>query len=371
MNGQLEAHLFYLQGAAWAAERSLTGVHDFLVAQAADELVHMHLLFKYLTEIGAKVTFASVPQPVIAANGVKGVFEAVRDLELRVTKSVGETYAQARAENDHATESFLKQFVDGQHAREHAVPLRAGPHRARSGNGPEALYLIDRELTALGCRRCGDSRLSRCGAGDRRRDEGGRHAARGSLRAGLHGTGDIRRDGLRARTSPLDRPTRSWSARSTTRPAPPRRGGLSLGEDIDQAHVKFAKAKKQIEDETGITFSMEGSAMSQWGVPNGGFGAVQGMFSPAVNWSAFNNEKIGAGSFQFHFLRRNTGRATTCTTVGANLDLVSPINNQPTANNQFVQLTYTHSIGDWLSISAGFSTPSPISTVMPTPTTSR
>lgn len=152
MNGQLEAHLFYLQGAAWAAERSLTGVHDFLVAQAADELVHMHLLFKYLTEIGAKVTFAAVPQPVIAANAVKGVFEAVRDLELRVTKSVGETYAQARAENDHATESFLKQFVDGQHAEN--TQCRFVLDRIELvGNGSDALYLIDRELTALGAQK--------------------------------------------------------------------------------------------------------------------------------------------------------------------------------------------------------------------------
>lgn len=128
---------------------------------------------------------------------------------------------------------------------------------------------------------------------------------------------------------------------------------LSLGDDIDLAHVKYAKAQKQIEDETGITFSMESSAMSQWGVPNGGYGAVQGMFSPAVNWAAFNSDKFGAGSFQFHFLATQYWSGNDGTAVGANLDLVSPINNQPTANNQFVQLTYTHSIGNWLSISAG------------------
>ncbi len=154
MNGQLAAHLFYLQGAAWSAGRSLTGAQGFLTKQAADELVHMHLLFTYLTEIGAPVTFAAVPQPVIAANGVKGLFEAVRDLELRVTKSVGAVYDQARAENDHATESFLKQFVDGQHAEN--TQCRFVLDRIELvGNGPEALYLIDRELTALAAGKTG------------------------------------------------------------------------------------------------------------------------------------------------------------------------------------------------------------------------
>lgn len=152
MNGQVHAHLFYLQGAAWASERSLTGVHGFLVKQASDELVHMHLLFQYLTEIGASVTFAAVPQPAISANGVKSLFEAVRDLELRVTKSVGAVYDQARTENDHATESFLKQFVDGQHAEN--TQCRFVLDRIDLvGNGPEALYLIDRELTALGAQK--------------------------------------------------------------------------------------------------------------------------------------------------------------------------------------------------------------------------
>ncbi len=66
-----------------------------------------------------------------------------------MTKSVGDTYAQARAENDHATESFLKQFVDGQHAEN--TQCRFVLDRIELvGNGPEALYLIDRELTALG-----------------------------------------------------------------------------------------------------------------------------------------------------------------------------------------------------------------------------
>lgn len=133
-----------------------------------------------------------------------------------------------------------------------------------------------------------------------------------------------------------------------------KRHELSLSEELDAVHVRYAKAKKEVEDSTGITFSMEASFMSQWGVPNGGYGAVQAMFTPAVNWNAFNSDAIGTGSFQFHFMSATYLSGASGTSLGDALNLVSPINNQPTANNQFAQLTYTHSFpGDWLSITIG------------------
>lgn len=133
-----------------------------------------------------------------------------------------------------------------------------------------------------------------------------------------------------------------------------RRQELSLGEEADRAHVRYAKAKKQIEDTAGITFSVESSSMSQWGTPNGGYGAVQAMFTPAVNWDVFSSSTIGDGSVQFHFMAAQYLSGASGTSLGSNIGLISPINNQPTANNQFVQLTYTHGFpGEWLAISIG------------------
>jgi Carbohydrate-selective porin, OprB family len=133
-----------------------------------------------------------------------------------------------------------------------------------------------------------------------------------------------------------------------------KRQELSIGEEVDRAHVRYAKAKKQIEDTAGITFSMEASLMSQWGTPDGGYGAVQTMFTPAVNWDIFSSPTMGDGSLQFHFMSANYLSSTSGTSLGGNIGLISPINNQPTANNQFVQLTYTHGFpGEWLAISVG------------------
>ena len=44
-----------------------------------------------------------------------------------------------------------------------------------------------------------------------------------------------------------------------------------LSEDAERAHGRYAKARQQIETETGITYSMEASSLSQWGAPNGGY----------------------------------------------------------------------------------------------------
>ncbi len=129
---------------------------------------------------------------------------------------------------------------------------------------------------------------------------------------------------------------------------------LSLSGEVDRAQKRYAKAKKEIQEATGITFSMEASVMNQWGTPNGGYGAVQAMFTPAVNWDIFSSPTLGDGSLQFHFMAAQYLSGASGASLGDNINVVSPINNQPTANQQFVQLTYTHGFpGEWLALSFG------------------
>ena len=51
---------------------------------------------------------------------------------------------------------------------------------------------------------------------------------------------------------------------------------------------------------------------------------------------------IGHGSVPFHFMAAQYLSGASGVSLGSNIGLISPISNQPTANNQFVQLTYTH-----------------------------
>lgn len=145
LNGELRAHHSYLQAAAWAAARDLDGCYRFLLKHAAEEMEHMHKLFRYMNDIGATVTFGALPAPQIMANDAKGLFTLVAEQEMAVTHAYDRAAELARAENDHATLSFLQWFVDEQH--EENTLCRAVLAKINLiGDGPNALYLIDREI---------------------------------------------------------------------------------------------------------------------------------------------------------------------------------------------------------------------------------
>lgn len=148
LNGEIQAHHVYLQAAAWAAERSLTGCSTFLLGHASEELAHMHRFFKFLVDIGAPVKFEAIPAPEISVNDVKGLFTLVRDHELKVTANIDTTYDLARAENDHAVVSFMKWFVDEQH-EENTLCRDILDRIKLIGEGPSSNYFVDKELAAL------------------------------------------------------------------------------------------------------------------------------------------------------------------------------------------------------------------------------
>ncbi|MGE8583221.1 MAG: ferritin [Agrobacterium tumefaciens] len=148
LNGELRAHHAYLQEAAWAAERNLDGCYKFLLGHAAEELVHMHRIFSFLNDLGAPVIFTELPAPQVTANDIKGLFAIVAQHESRVTAAINAAVDLARSEKDHATTSFLQWFVNEQHEEDSLCRTIMGKIEL-IGDGPNALYLIDREIGEL------------------------------------------------------------------------------------------------------------------------------------------------------------------------------------------------------------------------------
>ncbi|WP_425627411.1 ferritin [Agrobacterium tumefaciens] len=148
LNGELRAHHAYLQAAAWAAERNLDGCYKFLLGHAAEELEHMHRIFSFLNDLGAPVIFTELPAPQVTANDIKGLFAIVAQHELRVTAAINAAVDLARSEKDHATTSFLQWFVNEQHEEDSLCRTIMGKIEL-IGDGPNALYLIDREIGEL------------------------------------------------------------------------------------------------------------------------------------------------------------------------------------------------------------------------------
>lgn len=127
-----------------------------------------------------------------------------------------------------------------------------------------------------------------------------------------------------------------------------------LEQPFDDAARRYAKAKQQIQDKTGIFYSMTSSVLSQWGAPGSNYGAVQAQFSPAVNWKAFDDPSIGAGSFQFAYLATQYWSGQTGTTLQNRLNLNSQVNDYPDNQLTFAQVSYTHDFpGDLVSVTVG------------------
>ena len=128
----------------------------------------------------------------------------------------------------------------------------------------------------------------------------------------------------------------------------------TLAQEVDDAITRYVKAKKQIEAATGLSYVMLASSMSQWGTPDGGYGAVQAQFSPSVNWAAFDSPLVGAGSFQFDYLATQYWSGASGTSLQGRLNLNTPINDYQANALTFSQVTYTHEFpGKWLSVSLG------------------
>ncbi|GGC64685.1 ferritin [Chelatococcus reniformis] len=145
LNGELEAHHAYLQAAGWAADRNLDGCKAFLLAHAAEELGHMHKIFAYMVDLGVPIRLKTLPAPVVRANDVVGLFTEIRDRERAVTQSIGAVVDLAARERHHGTFQFLQWFVAEQH-EEDSLCKSLLDKIALIGDGPNALYLIDKEI---------------------------------------------------------------------------------------------------------------------------------------------------------------------------------------------------------------------------------
>lgn len=148
LNGEIKAHYIYLQTAAWASGRNLDGCKTFLLGHAAEELGHMRRIFDYLDDVGTPIAFDALAKPQVRANSVRELFLQIQDEEKSVTQGISEAIDLARAEHSHSTDQFLQWFAAEQHEEE-KLCKQIIDKLDLIGEGPNSLYLFDRELAAL------------------------------------------------------------------------------------------------------------------------------------------------------------------------------------------------------------------------------
>ncbi len=118
INVQIVNELFssnaYLAIASYMDSLGLKVLAKRFFQQSEEERVHAMKLLKYLLDVGVNVVIGSIPEP-------KNQFESVEDAvtsslrqEEVVTRQINDLMTLAHQENDYATASFLKWFIDEQ-----------------------------------------------------------------------------------------------------------------------------------------------------------------------------------------------------------------------------------------------------------------
>ena len=151
LNGQITAEMYstnlYLAMAAYFESLDLAGFAHWMRVQAKEEDFHVHKLFDYITERGGRVVIGAVEAPPVEWASPLEAFESTYEHEQEVSAMVSKLVEVAQAENDRATESYLRWFVDEQVEEEASVDRVVKMLRLGDGQ-PVAMLMLDREMSA-------------------------------------------------------------------------------------------------------------------------------------------------------------------------------------------------------------------------------
>jgi ferritin len=149
LNKQINAELFseylYLSMSAHFEAVSLTGMAQWMRAQASEEHGHALKFFDYINNRDGRVTLTQIEAPKTEWKSALDVFEDALKHEQKVTGLINDISNLAFAEKDHASHDFLEWFVKEQ-VEEEAVARKIVDQLKLIGGDGTGLYMIDQQL---------------------------------------------------------------------------------------------------------------------------------------------------------------------------------------------------------------------------------
>lgn len=142
MNAKLNAQIthefyssyLYRQMGAWFAENNLSVLEEYFVTHAAEEEMHATKLVDYVLKAGGHLKLGAIEAPPDHYESPLDVVTRTLDHERGVTKKIHDLVAQAEADKDYSTRSYLQWYIDEQVEEEAtfaelvAVTRMAGDH---------------------------------------------------------------------------------------------------------------------------------------------------------------------------------------------------------------------------------------------------
>lgn len=145
INAEGYSAYMYLSMAAYFENMGLSGFANWMKVQYQEEAAHALKFFNYLADRGGRVVLKSINQVPVDFEGIVDVFEKTLAHENHVTELINNLVNVAVAASDHASQSFLKWFVDEQVEEEANVEKILATLKLINGQG-NGIFMMDREL---------------------------------------------------------------------------------------------------------------------------------------------------------------------------------------------------------------------------------
>lgn len=151
LNAQINAEMWsaylYLSMAAYCHSQGNPGMGKWFEVQFQEEQDHAKIFFNYVISRGGNVVLKPIEAVPTTWNSVLEVFESTLEHEQKVTALINNLFAITAAENDYATQSMLKWFIDEQVEEEETAQNIIDNLKMIKDNG-YGLYMLDKEFGA-------------------------------------------------------------------------------------------------------------------------------------------------------------------------------------------------------------------------------
>jgi ferritin len=149
LNVQINAELFsaymYLAMTAYFEAENLRGFANWMRVQASEEMTHAMKFYDFINERNGRVILGPIQGPPSEWHSPLDVFEGAYEHEQEVTGMINRLMDLSTQESDHATQSFLKWFVDEQ-VEEESNAYNVIQDLKRVAESAHGLFMLDREL---------------------------------------------------------------------------------------------------------------------------------------------------------------------------------------------------------------------------------
>ncbi|WP_288318247.1 ferritin [Xylanibacter caecicola] len=151
INAQINAEMWsaylYLSMAAHCHAIGQPGMAKWFEVQFKEEQDHAKILFNYVISRNGNVTLKAIDAVPTEWNSILDVFESTLAHEQKVTAMINNLFALTTQENDYATQSMLKWFIDEQVEEEENAQTIIDNIKMIKDNG-YGIYMLDKELGA-------------------------------------------------------------------------------------------------------------------------------------------------------------------------------------------------------------------------------